>query len=104
MCTFPSAHCFQTFLTQMKENQIPPFSGQTQNKILMKNFAHKTLLYALHVLAEEIHTPSLQIKLAVTHAKFPLTEGKSGILRKNITFTFYKHTELNPDRNSQTKS
>lgn len=26
---------------------------------------------------------------------------KSGILRKNITFTFYKYTELNPDRNSQ---
>lgn len=40
---------------------------------------------------------SLQIKLAVTHAKFPLTEGKSGILSKHITFTFYKYTELNPD-------
>ena len=70
----------------------------------MKNSAHKTPLYALHVSAEENHTLSLQIKLAVTHAKFPPTEGKSGILRKNITSTFYKYTELNPDRNSQTKS
>jgi len=67
----------------------------------MKNSAHKTPLYALHVLDEGIHILSLQSKLALTHAKFPPTEGKSGIPRKNTIFTFYIYAELSPDRNSQ---
>lgn len=66
----------------------------------MKNSAHKTF-YALHVIVEKIHILSLQIKLAVTYAKFPLDKGKFWIVRKNIPFKFYKYTEVNPDRNSQ---
>lgn len=66
-----------------------------------ENSAHKTSFYALHVIVEEIHPLSLQIKLAVTYAKFPLNEGKFGIVRKNIPFKFYKYTEVSPDRNSQ---
>lgn len=38
------------------------------------------------------------------NAKFPLNEGKFGIVRKNIPFKSYKYTEVSPDRNSQTKS
>lgn len=70
----------------------------------MKNSAHKTLFYTLHVIVQKIHTLSLEIKLAVTYAKLPLNKGKFGIVRKNIPFKFYKYTEVNPDRNSQTKS
>lgn len=70
----------------------------------MKNSAHKTSFNALHVIVQKIHTLSLEIKLAVTYAKFPLNKGKFRIVRKNIPFKFYKYTEVNPDRNSQTKS
>lgn len=70
----------------------------------MKNSAPKTSFYALHIIIEEINTLSLRIKLALTYAKFPLNKGKFGIVRKNIPFKFYKYTEVNPDRNSQTKS
>lgn len=70
----------------------------------MKNFAHKTSCYVLQVIVDKIHTLSLQIKLAVMYAKLSLNKGKFGIVRKNIPFKFYKYTEVNPDRNSQTKS
>lgn len=50
------------------------------------NNAHKPLFYALHVIVEKIHILSLQIKLAVIYAKFPLNKGKFGIVRKNIPF------------------
>lgn len=65
----------------------------------MKISAHKTPRYVRRVLADEIHTLCLHMQLAVRHAGFPSTEGKSGILRRNITFMFYKYTERNPDRN-----
>lgn len=70
----------------------------------MKNSSHKTSCYVLQVIVEKIHTLSLQIKLVVSYVKFPLNKEKFGIARKNIPFKFYKYTEVNPDRNSQTKS